>query len=287
MNKLGYDFMQLCRRNRDGSHTTQYQRARSLRAMSRDLQEMGYRNMRAESLKPKHVEALVSRWQESGISDASIKNRMAHVRWWADKIGKPSVVPRDNSALGIADRTYVTNASKAQELEPRVASIADERIQASLCLQRAFGLRREESMKLQPSYADRGDRLVLKGSWTKGGREREIPIRNAAQRAALSQAHRIAGQGSLIPPDKTYVQHLKRYEHQVSQAGLSRMHGLRHAYAQERYQELTGRSAPAAGGITSKALTAEQRTADQAARLTISRELGHEREHITAVYLGR
>jgi hypothetical protein len=32
----------------------------------------------------------------------------------------------------------------------------------SLELQRAFGLRREEAIKLNPSYADRGDRLALK-----------------------------------------------------------------------------------------------------------------------------
>jgi hypothetical protein len=65
------------------------------------------------------------------------------------------------------------------------------------------------------------------------------------------------------------------------------MHGLRHAYAQERYRELTGWPAPAAGGPTVKALTAEQRTIDRQARLTISQELGHEREQITSIYLGK
>ena len=40
----------------------------------------------------------------------------------------------------------------------------------------AFGLRREESLKIQPGWADRGDTLVLKDSWTKGGRSREIPM---------------------------------------------------------------------------------------------------------------
>jgi site-specific recombinase XerD len=287
MNKLGYDFMQLCRRNRDGSHTTQYQRARSLRAMSRDLQDLGYRNLRAESLKPKHVEALVSHWRDNGLGDATLKNRLAHVRWWAEKVGKSSVVPRDNSALGIADRAYTAQVSRAQELDPRVSAIPDERIQASLVLQREFGLRREESMKIQPASADRGDRLILQGSWTKGGREREIPIRTESQRLALDQAHKLAGSRSLIPEEKSYARHLKHYEYQLGKAGLSRMHGLRHAYAQARYQELTGRIAPAAGGTASSELTPEQRVQDREARLAISRELGHEREQITAIYLGR
>ena len=65
------------------------------------------------------------------------------------------------------------------------------------------------------------------------------------------------------------------------------MHGLRHHYAQARYVELTGWKAPAAGGPTSKQLNPDQKWIDREARLTISRELGHEREQITAVYLGR
>jgi hypothetical protein len=63
------------------------------------------------------------------------------------------------------------------------------------------------------------------------------------------------------------------------------MHGLRHAYAQNRYEELTGWRPPAAGGPRVRALTPEQRRIDQKARLTISLELGHERPQIVAVYV--
>lgn len=55
------------------------------------------------------------------------------------------------------------------------------------------------------------------------------------------------------------------------------MHGLRHAYAQTRYESLTGWQSPKAGGLTSKELTPEQHIKDQWARQIISRELGHER----------
>jgi hypothetical protein len=61
----------------------------------------------------------------------------------------------------------------------------------------------------------------------------------------------------------------------------------RHQYAQERYRELTGWSAPAVGGPRSRELTREQKAIDREARLTISSELGHEREQVTAIYLGR
>ncbi len=157
----------------------------------------------------------------------------------------------------------------------------------SLELQQAFGLRREEAIKLSPSYADRGDRLVLKDSWTKGGKAREIPVRTPEQREVLDRAHRLAGRGSLIPPAKSYRQQLRIYERHTANAGLSKLHGLRHAYAQRRYQELTGWQAPAAGGPRAETLAAEQRALDRQARLVVSQELGHDREQVTAVYLAR
>lgn len=65
------------------------------------------------------------------------------------------------------------------------------------------------------------------------------------------------------------------------------MHGLRHRYAQLRYEALTGWKAPVAGGPSQKTLNGFQREADAHARQIISRELGHERVAITKVYLGR
>ena len=97
----------------------------------------------------------------------------------------------------------------------------------------------------------------------------------------------LTGSGSLIPPGSTYIEHLKLYENQTAAAGLEKLHGLRHAYAQERYKELTGWTAPAAGGPSSTDLTDEQKAQDRAARIEISGELGHGREQITVVYLGR
>ncbi len=80
---------------------------------------------------------------------------------------------------------------------------------------------------------------------------------------------------------------MRRVEHECAAASVHRIYGLRHQYAQTRYRELTGWPAPAAGGSRSRGLTPSQREADREARLTISEELGHEREPITTVYLGR
>ena len=288
MQALNYELKQLCARNRDGSFATQADRERILTLVANQLREMGFVNMQAQSLKPKHVEKLVERWTAEGLSTGTVKNRMTELRWWAEKIGKANVVAKSNDVYGIADRRYVTNVSKARQLTAGdLAQVTDPYSRVSLQLQAAFGLRREESLKIQPAWADRGDRLVLKDSWTKGGRAREIPIRNAEQRQVLDEAKRVAGRGSLIPADRSYVQQLRRFEYQCDRAGIHRVHGHRHQYAQERYRELTGWSAPAAGGPRSKELTREQKLIDRDARLTISRELGHEREQVTAIYCGR
>jgi integrase len=287
MDELTYTLRGLCQRNRDGSHATQADRLRTLTLASRQLRAAGFRQMRASSLKGKHVEVLLERWQTEGLSAGTLKNRVAHLRWWAEKVGKAGVIPSDNAQLAIPQRQFVTHEDKAQRLDERLERISDPYIPMSLTLQQAFGLRREESIKFQPRYADRGNCIVLKGSWTKGGRPRTVPITTAEQRTALDHVHRLVGAGSLIPAHKTYIQQRHTYDGQCKAAGMSHMHGLRHYYAQARYEALTGWKAPAAGGPVARMLTSAQRTQDAIARQTVSRELGHERPQIAAVYLGR
>jgi len=288
MRELNYQLKQLSRRNRDGSYRTQADRERQLTLIANQLDALGYRKMNAQSLKPKHVEALVKHWQEKDISVGSIKNRLTAIRWWAQKVNRQNVVARSNDHYGIPDRQFVTNTSKAQTVTPPdLEKVRDQHVRMSLELQQAFGLRREEAMKFQPSFADQGDHIALKESWTKGGKSRVIPLRNETQRTLLNRARLLAGRGSLIPSSRNYRQQLRIYERHTANAGLSKMHGLRHAYAQQRYRELTGWPAPAAGGPTAKILTHEQKTIDRQVRLTISRELGHEREQITSIYLGK
>lgn len=282
--------MQLCARNKDGSFATQAARRDVLSQAARDLKTAGFYQLPATGLKPKHVETLVNKWTADGLSDATKKNRMAHLRWWAEKVGKQNVIPRTNAQLGIGRRTFVTNKSKAVQVSgEKLASIRDERLRTSLELQKAFGLRREECLKFQPAYAQSGgpDKIILKEGWCKGGRAREVPITNSYQREVLARASALAGSGSMIPAEKKYVEQLKKYENTTNRQGLSKLHGLRHEYAQRRYKDLTGWESPATGGPNSKELTEDQKERDHLVRMHISQELGHNREAITAVYLGR
>ncbi|MFC3076134.1 phage integrase N-terminal domain-containing protein [Shinella pollutisoli] len=189
MDDLTYELKQLCRRNKDGGAMTQAQRMGSLAAIARQLKQAGFRNMHTSSLKGKHVDALLERWEGGNLSAGTIKNRLSHLRWWAEKVGKAGVIPADNARLGIEQRQFVTGNNKATDLGDRLERVTDPHVRMSLRLQQAFGLRREEAIKLQPAYADRGDHIALKGSWTKGGRERMVPITTAEQRSILTEAH--------------------------------------------------------------------------------------------------
>ena len=288
MRDLNYQLKQLCHRNRDGSYATQARRMDHLMQIADQLYDLGFQGMKHRSLKQKHVEALVKDWLRQDLAVGTIKNRMSVLRWWAEKVDKRKVVARSNVYYGSPDRQYVTNISKAKEVNRQdLEKISDLYVRMSLELQQAFGLRREEAIKFIPTFADRGDHLTLKSTWTKGGKAREVPIRTDEQREVLRRAHQLAGKGALIPSGRNYVQQLRVYERQTANAGLSKLHGLRHAYAQTRYEELTGWKAPAAGGPIARVLSPGQKVMDRQARRTISQELGHIREQISSVYVGR
>ena len=287
MDKLTWDFLQITKRNRDGSFATQAERAKILNKAAQELKQLGYRQMRATSLKAKHIEALVNKWKDEGLANGTIKNRMSHLRWWAEKVNKKAAVSNDNSAYGIENRKYVTNQDKSlRNVQDQLDLIKDPYVKMALKLQEAFGFRREEAIKFIPSYADQGDHLKLKSSWTKGGRERIVPIINQRQRQLINEVHQLVGTGSLIPTEKRYVDQLRLFERETIKVGISNTHGLRHAYAQDRYEQLTGWKSPARGGLNYSELKKEQKEIDKQARLKISQELGHERLQITSVYLG-
>lgn len=286
MDALAYDLKALALNSGEGSHATRAQRHRGLQLVARELKALGYRLPGAASLKPKHIAALVGGWKAAGLTAGTIKNRLSWVRWWGQKVRKSSVLPGDNAELGIERRSTWKGQRAHATPKDRLAALP-ARAALALRLQMGFGLRLEESLKLRPATADKGDALALQASWCKGGRARLIPIRHPRQRALLEELRTMVGDGCLVPEGVSYVAARKDLERITWAAGIRNMHGHRHWYAQWRYQQLTGALPPAAGGKTYETMTREERAADYRARLTISQELGHNRVDITDAYLGR
>lgn len=286
MSALARELKFIAFHNKDGSYTTQRNRIDMFELFDKQLKEMGFNLPSARSLKPKHPQKLVERWKAEGLTAGTIKNRMSGLRYWAGKVNKASVIPRDNKDLGIEDRK-ADATNKAQTLDlAKIESLPCERMQLAARLMAAYGLRMEEALKFNASLADKGNKIALKASWCKGGRSRDIPIHTEKHRALLDEVKETTGNGSLIPDDQKYITFRKAFEYQTLKAGLSNLHGLRHNFAQWRYKQLTGWKSPKAGGTPARFLKGVQREIDKDARLQISQELGHNRIEITKVYLG-
>lgn len=285
MDNLAHSLVTLCQHNADGSRTTQAQRCTGLLLVASDLRALGYRLPGAQSLKPKHVSALVASWKGQGLSDATIKNRMSWVRWVAEKTRKPGLLPRENVEFGLAEKSAFKGARAEATTRERLEALP-ERMQLAVRLQMAFGLRLEESLKFRAAFADRGNAITLKGSWCKGGRERTIMLTHDRQRDLLDEVHRVCGDEAIIPAAASYKTFRKAFEKATLQAGISNLHKHRHWYACWRYRTLTGLRSPAEGGPTHDQLRPTERVRLEEARLQISRELGHGRIDVTDAYLG-
>ena len=260
----------------------------------KDLHELGFNIGHINGLKPKHIHVLVEHWKQQDKKPGTIKNYMSKLRCISLILDKPQLVKPSNDAYKITRRNYAPTQNKAIH-QVDFSKCTDAMIHLSLEAQSLFGLRREESMKLIISDAWIGDSLKIKPSWTKGGVGRTLQITNNEQRQWLNKARKQVAIGqSLIPSERTYKQHLSHYQSQIKQMGLSKCHGLRHAYAQRRYHELTrqfdpnkiGLLCPIAGGKASKSLCGVEQHIDRKARAILTRELGHSRASIVKCYCG-
>jgi hypothetical protein len=164
-----------------------------------------------------------------------------------------------------------------------------ERAAAVVELAREFGLRSKEASMINAKSAlaeALARNSVTISAGTKGGRPREVPITSERQLEALSRAAQAQGDAkSMIPASeswKTWREGTLRDARGIVQQHTGEgLHGLRSAWACERYESLTGSPAPVVGG------SGVDRALDREARAIIAEELGHGRIDVTSEYLGR
>ena len=290
------------RRSADGrkgvSHATMADRAFFFSKMVRELHALGYPITDVHHLKPKHVAALMRRWEGEGRSASTLQKRFSYLNLLCRWIGKPGLLGPAASYLDDpAAYQRVTAAAydhswTARGIDPlaKIAEIAqdDPAVARVLHLQYAFGLRIQEASLLNPARdgVDGQELRVVAG--TKGGRPRSVPIETDTQRAVLAEAAQQAAhtRRSMIPVEfdlKAWLAHVYRVlaRHGVTRRDGLVSHGLRHQYANDRYEELTGEPSPVRGGDPLAAAH------DRDARLDVSARLGHARMGITAAYCGK
>lgn len=290
------------RRSADGrkvvSHATIADRAEFYSRMIRQLHELGYQLTDIHNLKPKHVAALMKRWEGEGLSASTLQKRFSYLTLLCGWIGKKSMLRPGPTYLEDPDafrREYAAaydHSWTAAGIDPleKIAEIAgdDPTVARVLRLQHAFGLRLQEASLLNPGRdgVDGQELRVVAGA--KGGRPRTVPIETDAQRAVLAEAARYVQHTgrSMIPPEYDLKQWLKHCYHVLARHGITRKdglvsHGLRHQYANDRYEERTGEPSPVRGGGP------VERADDASARREVAARLGHARPAITTAYYGR
>ncbi|MDE0714444.1 MAG: integrase domain-containing protein [Gammaproteobacteria bacterium] len=292
--KTKYQIRALMKRNTEGSPNRQTSRLHHIEGFIDRLQARGYgQRWDYHNLGAREVNRVVSDWRADGLEHRTIANYMASIRWWAKQVGRADVIP-SNRQLGIPSRgkTPGWGEDKAEHLPPDPSAGLGEREMLVTLLRAQFGLRTEEACKFSHAWAtaDGPDRIRLRGSWCKGGRPREIRITTPEQHALLARIgefQRGRGERSMIPKGMRFVTYYRNYNRARKAAGIPG-HGLRHAFAQGRFEQEAGMPSPHAGGPAYSSLDAAGREQWDRAAAVVNRELGHGdgRQDITATYIG-
>lgn len=281
------------------SFETMEKRAAVLFSTFTDLRTMGYKLADVRQFKGRHVEVLTKHWLDKGLSPSTLQNNLSTLRTFSAWIGKEGMVEgaakyfqngeATRSSINTTDKSWSANGVS---LEAKLAELRliDERVALQIELQAMFGLRVKESVMLRPHLADKGTYLAI-SIGTKGGRDRTVPIDSEKKRELLDRAKTFAGRptASTAAPELSLKQALGHYSRVLRNVGITKAaagvtsHGLRHNYANDRYQHYAGADAPVRGG----SLAEFDRELDRAARLEVSEELGHSRESVSTYYLGR
>jgi site-specific recombinase XerC len=301
--------IRIVKKIRIGSYKTRHNHLREASRFVQTIREMGYGVNRWKNISNKHVQQAVNRWKENGLQVATIKEYLSGVRTICRLYGNDRIL-EENSGFGIGPRIMVDNKDKSlpqvifesvvQKLKES-SNKDDHRVAAQLQLERYLGLRAEESSKFVSERALLADGRVFIQDGTKGGRERMIHGVSPKALEAIKYAKDVAGKGNLIPYHSSEKQWVQKYYRIVRQNGISRKacgassHGLRHAYAQERYREITGFAPPCKFESKEEFRQAAENTAgkrwrklNQDARQILKAELGHgpDRDDVVSQYLG-
>lgn len=195
-------------------------------------------------------------------------------------------------------RTRVPDGMDWADIDRLVAHLRAKNLQRAaviVLLCRNFGIRLREAILAnltdwQRQAGERGQIDIREG--TKGGRgkevERWVPVSERGQ-LALREAVRVRSQlggQNLLKPDETFDDlvndgEIHRARKILHEFGIKGYHELRAAWACERYEEMSGETAPIL-----QAGTSPGQQNDDPFRLTLARELGHDRVDVVAAYIG-
>lgn len=279
------------------------------------LKEIGMPIQNLSDLSGKHAVALISYWKDEDQAAATIQTKLSALRKFFTLVGKEDALPKavklydmlaqkgiDHGGLR---RTQVATTSKSWSMKGvdphqvvKDVYAEDSLVGIQLKCEVLFGMRLNEVLHWQPNATDDPRRLlILDGA--KGGRVRFVdyssdPVRAALQRQLVEEA-KIAAQmhprGVLLRKRQTVQQAKDRFYTVMRKVGVTKAqlgvtgHGLRHEFAANLYEEISGLRPPVEGVHTQQEYEDRLGAVEQA-ELAVSRALGHARPSISSAYNG-
>lgn len=230
------------------------------------------------------MQSYVEQMQESGYSKSYITTNLSAIRYFIDIKGGDSKRLSTNKELGVGHRTKEDrighNKAWSEDEVRKFVEYAENnkefRYANMVKLAYSQGLRIHEVARLDKSQlvnALKEGILIVKG---KGGLVRKIPLYNKELVQSLCDDTKNSDKVFINKEEQTHkvINNLQVFIYNHNKEFSNRndrnltFHGLRHAYAQNRYRDLRNK------GID-----------NYNARLKVSKELGHFRVEITDIYL--
>lgn len=261
------------------------------------IREGGFKLNDPLNIKPKHIIYLVNLWLENNLSPSTITNRISIMKLFTEFIDKPGLVLSPEEYVmdkSLVKRTYVNQEDKswkakeidAEEIAQQAMEI-DPYSGHQILLMMNFGLRLKEAVCMKPFKSDYGEHLLVMDG-TKGGRTRIVPIDSPSKRSIVDSCKKLVSKvdKNMCAPERRIEQEINRIYYVMKLLGITQkqlgvtVHGLRHQYLNDRYEQVAGHESPVRGG------TIIDHEKDNHARLVTMLEAGHGRTKIGASYYG-
>lgn len=271
------------RHTRQGSIKTRYRYQDGMNHFAKFLAET-FKKQNLNKIEDKHVQAYVEQMQESGYSKSYITTNLSAVRYFIDIKSGDSKMLSSNKELGVEHRTKedrigcnkAWSFNEVQKFIEYAAKNKEIRYADMVRIAYLHGLRIHEVARLDKNQlvnALKEGILIVKG---KGGLVRNIPLNNKELVQRLCDNTKTGEKVFVNKDEKTHkiINNLQVFIYNHNKEFSNRedrnltFHGLRHAYAQNRYRYFR-----------------EKGIDDYNARLKVSKELGHFRMEITEIYL--
>jgi site-specific recombinase XerC len=279
------------------SHKTQSDRAKCLFKFFNDLRDKGYAAS-PRNIKLKHIKLICEKYEQDGLSAATIQTYLMHLRVFCRWIGKDGMI--GNAEQYFTDPSKVKRSYAATELKTwtdkgidisqKLNEIKQDNVYVwiQLLMQQGFGLRLKEALRIRPyMHAIEGNLHVVDGA--KGGKSRIVPIESDFQEYIIATAKQFVGKtsNSLMDQKLTLPQNMKKYSNLMTKHGMTKKdagvtgHWLRAEYVID-FMVSRGLVPLVKGGEVGQ-LPKEQ---ELEIRLEASQRLGHNRVGITTAYSG-